>query len=275
MPLDESLHLTTRIETRQAGPERSRRSRRRRSTRRSRDRAPVRELDEAMRAREAQVKVARAERIPSLAIVSSYQRLYFPANSSSRRSNHGVNNWTVGLSTSFPILDGGRIKGDQTIARGRRGAGARAARADARVRGARHARRAQRSSRKREAAWDASRGTAEQAQRAYAIDEVRFREGISTQTDLTQSRLLARAGAGEPRDGGAQPRRRARSARAAPRPADPADRNRRGVGAERGSAAATTTAAAITTTNELVNSGAHTSRRRWNDRGHSAMNRWQ
>ena len=38
--------------------------------------------------------------------------------------------------------------------------------------------------------WDASRGTADQAQRAYAIDEVRFREGISTQTDLSQSRLL-------------------------------------------------------------------------------------
>ncbi len=30
----------------------------------------------------------------------------------------------------------------------------------------------------------------DQAQRAYAIDEVRYREGISTQTDLTQSRLL-------------------------------------------------------------------------------------
>jgi hypothetical protein len=38
--------------------------------------------------------------------------------------------------------------------------------------------------------WEASKGTAEQAQRTYAIDEVRFREGISTQTDLTQSRLL-------------------------------------------------------------------------------------
>ena len=41
-----------------------------------------------------------------------------------------------------------------------------------------------------QATWEASRGTAEQAQRTYAIDEVRYREGISTQTDLTQSRLL-------------------------------------------------------------------------------------
>ena len=40
------------------------------------------------------------------------------------------------------------------------------------------------------AIWEASRGTVDQAQRTYNIDEVRYREGISTQTDLTQSRLL-------------------------------------------------------------------------------------
>jgi outer membrane protein TolC len=41
-----------------------------------------------------------------------------------------------------------------------------------------------------EATWRASQGTAEQARRAYSIDQIRFREGISTQTDLTQSQLL-------------------------------------------------------------------------------------
>jgi hypothetical protein len=41
-----------------------------------------------------------------------------------------------------------------------------------------------------EAAFAASRGTATQAQRAYSIDQLRYREGLSTQTDLTQSRLL-------------------------------------------------------------------------------------
>jgi outer membrane protein len=41
-----------------------------------------------------------------------------------------------------------------------------------------------------EASFTASRGTAAQARRAYSIDQIRFREGISTQTDLTQSRLL-------------------------------------------------------------------------------------
>jgi hypothetical protein len=41
-----------------------------------------------------------------------------------------------------------------------------------------------------QATWQASAGTAEQASRAYSIDQIRYREGISTQTDLSQSRLL-------------------------------------------------------------------------------------
>jgi outer membrane protein TolC len=40
-----------------------------------------------------------------------------------------------------------------------------------------------------EATWQASVGTAEQAQRAYAIAEVRFREGISTQLELSETRV--------------------------------------------------------------------------------------
>jgi outer membrane protein TolC len=41
-----------------------------------------------------------------------------------------------------------------------------------------------------QATWAASAGTAQQAARAYSIDQIRYREGISTQTDLSQSRLL-------------------------------------------------------------------------------------
>jgi hypothetical protein len=41
-----------------------------------------------------------------------------------------------------------------------------------------------------QATWQASAGTAQQAARAYNIDQIRYREGISTQTDLSQSRLL-------------------------------------------------------------------------------------
>ena len=40
------------------------------------------------------------------------------------------------------------------------------------------------------AAWQASQGTAEQAARAYSIAEVRYKEGISTQIELNDARIL-------------------------------------------------------------------------------------
>jgi hypothetical protein len=44
------------------------------------------------------------------------------------------------------------------------------------------------------AAWEASAGTEEQARRAYQIAEVRYREGVSTQTELNDQRIqLAQA----------------------------------------------------------------------------------
>ncbi len=152
------------------------------------DRAPVRELDENVRAAQAQVTIARAERIPQFALVSNYQRLYFPS-AVFPSLNNGVNNWTVGVSTSFPLLDGGRIKGDELIAQ----AGlqqARAQREQTRQFAALDTRVALNALEEAQSTWEASRGTADQAQQAYAIDQVRYREGISTQTDLTQSRLL-------------------------------------------------------------------------------------
>jgi outer membrane protein TolC len=154
----------------------------------SSDRAPVRELDETIRVQEAQVKIARSQRIPSFAITSNYQRLYFPSSVFPTLSN-GVNNWTVGISTNFPIFDGGRIKGDVVVAQ----AGlqqARAQREQTKQFAALDARVALTALQEAEATWESSQGTAEQAQKAYDIDQVRYREGISTQTDLSQSRLL-------------------------------------------------------------------------------------
>jgi len=187
MSLDDSLSLTTGIEGAN-GPTLPAIAANANVDTTTSSRAPVRELDETVKAAEAQVRIARAERIPSFALVSNYQRLYFPSNVFPSLSN-GVNNWTVGVSTNFPILDGGRISGDKAIAQ----AGvqqARAQREQTRQFVALDTRVALTSLQQAEAAWQASQGTADQAQRAYAIDQVRFREGISTQTDLSQSRLL-------------------------------------------------------------------------------------
>ena len=152
------------------------------------DRAPVRQLDAAVVGAEAQVRIAKSERIPSLSIVSNYQRLYFPTQLFPSL-NTGVNQWTIGLSTSFPILDGGRINGDKVVAE----AGLRQAKAqreEARQFAQLDARVALNDLQQAASIWETSRGTVQQAERTYAIDEVRYREGISTQTDLTQSRLL-------------------------------------------------------------------------------------
>ena len=40
-----------------------------------------------------------------------------------------------------------------------------------------------------EAAWEASEGTVEEAERAYRIAEVMFEEGITTQTELLDARV--------------------------------------------------------------------------------------
>jgi outer membrane protein TolC len=187
MPLDDSVVLTTGIEN-PTGPSLPAVAVNVAPDTSSNVRAPVRELDETVNQAEAQVRIARSQRIPSLAIVSNYQRLYFPTNVFPSLTA-GVNNWTLGLSTNFPILDGGRIKGDVAVAQ----AGlqqARATRNQAKQFASFDARVALGLLAEAEAVFAASRGTADQAQRAYAIDQVRYQEGISTQTDLSASRLL-------------------------------------------------------------------------------------
>ena len=187
LPLDDSLQLTSAIEG-TSGPVLPAIAANAAADTSVYDRAPVREADQAVDAQEAQVRIARAERIPQFSIVSSYQRLYFPVGVVPSVLQ-GVNNWTVGVQASMPIFDGGRIKGDELIAQ----AGAQQARAQreqTRQLAALDTRVALNDLQQSQATWQASQGTVEEAQQAYSIDEIRFQEGISTQTDLTQSRLL-------------------------------------------------------------------------------------
>ena len=89
----------------------------------------------------------------------------------------------------LPILTGGRIKAEQNIARADvDGAKARLQLTkelsdldDASARASLDAAHAE---------WEASAGTIQQAGRAYEIAELRFREGLSTQLELSDARLL-------------------------------------------------------------------------------------
>jgi outer membrane protein len=152
------------------------------------DRAPVRQLEQSVRAQQALVKAAHGERLPSIQITSGYQRLYFPINVFPQWNN-ARENWTIGASLSLPLFTGGRIRGDEMIAESNL-TQTKAQLQQTREFAALDARVALSALEQAQATWRASAGTAQQASRAYQIDQIRFREGISTQTDLSQSRLL-------------------------------------------------------------------------------------
>ena len=151
-------------------------------------RAPVRESEEAVRAQEGQLKVAKADRLPSLSLTSNYQRLFFPSQFLPSLNQYSQN-WTVGGSLSMSLFSGGRVAGQVEVAQANLDE-AKARLQQSRELAALDTRVALNQLASAEAAFSASRGTATQAQRAYSIDQLRYKEGISTQTDLTQSRLL-------------------------------------------------------------------------------------
>ena len=152
------------------------------------DRAPVRESEAAVRAQEGLLKVAHAERLPSISIVSGYQRLFFPTTVFPQLGDYREN-WTVGASLGVPLFTGGRVTGDVLVAQGNLEE-ARARLRQTRELAALDTHEALATLAQADAAFRASEGTATQAARAYSIDQIRYREGISTQTDLAQSRLL-------------------------------------------------------------------------------------
>jgi outer membrane protein TolC len=151
-------------------------------------RSTVRQLDESLRAQEAQVDVARAQWRPTITLSTQYAKLNFPRNGVPDFDNL-LTNWTVTVGASLPLYTGGARRGGQLIAQ----AGAEEARArleQTRELAALDARQTVAQLAQAEAALAASEGTAGQASRAYGIAEVRFREGLSTQIELSESRLL-------------------------------------------------------------------------------------
>jgi outer membrane protein TolC len=154
----------------------------------SANRAAVRQAGEAVSAQRDLLRVARSQRIPALSLTSQYGAVAYPA-SGLPGSNDFRANWTIGVSAQVPIFTGGRIRGEEMIAQ------ANLSESQSRLQQVREfaaldARVAMNALNQAAAAWEASKGTAEQASRAYTIAEVRYREGISTQLELNDSRIL-------------------------------------------------------------------------------------
>lgn len=155
------------------------------------DRIAVQQAAAAVTAGEAAIEVARAQRKPTVSVTSGFITYAYDKLPAFDRRD-----WTLTGSVTFPILDGGRLKATERLARtnleesrAQQQLLAELAELDSRsafalYRGAR-------------ATFEASGSTLEQAQRAFDIAEVRYREGLSTQLELNDARLALEAASAE------------------------------------------------------------------------------
>jgi outer membrane protein TolC len=145
------------------------------------------------------VGAARGERWPALTVSSNFAQIAYPSDAFPGSADF-LTDWTVGVGVSVPLFTGGRISGSVDAAR--------ASLRDAELRFRQTREAAQVDARNTvlaleaaAAAVEASQGTVEQASQAYSIAELRYREGLSTQTELLDSRLqLVQAQANRARD---------------------------------------------------------------------------
>ncbi len=155
-------------------------------------RAPVRQASEAVTSQEGLLRAARGQRWPQVSLTSDYAEFGYPSDVSPFGTNY-LSDWVVAVGVQVPLFTGGRVKGDLAVAQ----AGLEQARLQlqqTRELAQLDARNTQLQLQAAVAAWDASAGTEEQADRAYQIAEIRYREGISTQTELNDLRIqLAQA----------------------------------------------------------------------------------
>ena len=153
-------------------------------------RATVRQAQAQVSASEQALKAARLARMPSVQLSSTYQRFAYPPEGTFLPSALDLYfpNWNVALGLSFPVFTGGRLRGDRLVAE------ANLTEAQQRLQQTREgaaldALLALTALEQAQASYLASVGTDAQAAQAYRIAEVRFREGISTQLELTEVRV--------------------------------------------------------------------------------------
>jgi outer membrane protein len=151
-------------------------------------RLPVRQAELGVQSATQQLKSTKGQRWPQVSLTTTYQRFAYPDDGVVRSFNDFFPNWTVGLGVSLPLFTGGRVKGEVMAAE------AGVAEARLRLQQTREAaqfdvQQALMGMEQAQSAWLASVGTADQAQRGYDIAEVRYREGISTQVELSETRV--------------------------------------------------------------------------------------
>ena len=151
------------------------------------ERIAVTEAATAVTLREASLKLTEAQKNPSASLNSTFSRIAYPGNLILPTFDR--TNWSIGATLNVPILTGGRQRGDEVVARAELEQ-ARLQRRQVEELAALDTRSAWAELLAAKAAWEATSGTVQQANRAYEIANVRFGAGVSTQLELSDSRLL-------------------------------------------------------------------------------------
>jgi outer membrane protein TolC len=153
------------------------------------ERASVRAAEAAVEVWEQAVRAARADRWPSLTFGATFSQQAFP-EAISPLAEQFRRNWLADLRLSVPIFLGFRTYGAEDRARASLER-ARAERDQARELAALEVERAAAEIRRAEALLAAQRATVRQARRAYQIATVRYANGMSTQLEVSDARLLS------------------------------------------------------------------------------------
>lgn len=157
---------------------------------RSAVRSAVRQAEGGIQLQRSALALTRSQLLPQLQLSWAYGWVQYPDDPMpSFDPEDWRTNLSAGLTLSIPIFQGGRLWGEMARSR------ASLAEAEARLQqtmelAALDSLDASSALDNAQAQWTATAGTIEQAQRAYAIAEVRFKEGISTQLELSDARLL-------------------------------------------------------------------------------------
>jgi outer membrane protein len=152
-------------------------------------RSSVRQAEANVTAQDYALRAQKWNRLPTLQLSSNYQRFAYPPDGTFLPNSFAAYypNWTASLGIAFPVFSGGRLEGDRMTAEANL-VEARQSYEQVKEFAALDARTALNQLEQAQAGYAASVGTDAQAARAYAIAEVRFAEGISTQVELQQSR---------------------------------------------------------------------------------------
>ena len=149
-------------------------------------RVPVQQATFSVQAREAALRITKSQRRPYVSVNSALGEVAYAGVPG---FDDWRTNWTVGASVQIPLFTGGRLKAEEISA------GADVGEARARQKLAVELSEAETEATlavldAAVATWQASAGTVEQAVRAYDIADLRYREGISTQLELLDARLV-------------------------------------------------------------------------------------